>query len=149
MKKTKKALLAAIACVAALAGAVGLAACNKGGDGSARHEHEWSAWSVESGNVPAAEVGGKATRECSGEGDCNAAASDKEYALPALSDTAYTVTGDTAQVGVAGTGKYKYDKDGVTVEFTAATPAKPHVHEGGVWTVADENKPTADKKGKA
>ncbi len=38
MKKTKKALLAAIACSAALAAAFGLAACNKG-DG---HEHSWA-----------------------------------------------------------------------------------------------------------
>lgn len=149
MTKTKKTVLAAFAFTLALVGGgVGLAACDSS-DGDSTHAHVWSNWTVEADNAPTSQSGGKATRDCSGEGTCDAKDLDKEYALPALGDSSYIISDDTAQVGVAGTGKYTYNKNGIKVEFTAATPAKAHVHEGGEWTVADENMPTADAKGKA
>ncbi|MDE7084562.1 MAG: hypothetical protein K2O81_04910, partial [Clostridia bacterium] len=93
---------------------------------------------------------GKATRECTAADDfCGWTAADLEYELPELSSEDYEKSADTAQVGVPGEITYRYNKNEVNVQFTVVTPAKPHVHEGGVWTVADENKPTADKKGKA
>lgn len=149
MTKTKKTVLAAFAFTLALVGGgVGLAACDSS-DGDSTHAHVWSDWTVEADNAPTSQSGGKATRDCSGEGTCDAKDLDKEYALPALGDSAYIISDDTAQVGVAGTGKYTYNKNGIKVEFTAATPAKAHVHEGSEWTVADENMPTENSKGKA
>ncbi|MDE7264913.1 MAG: hypothetical protein K2N52_01390, partial [Clostridia bacterium] len=153
MKKTKKAMLAALAFTFAIAGGgLVLAACNDNGGSDnepTAHSHSWSNWVVEDENKPSAESGGKATRNCNGEGECDAETSDTEYSLPALNGSDYTVSNDTAQVGVSGTGKYTYDNNGVKVEFIAATPAKPHVHSGTGWTVTDENQPTADSKGLA
>lgn len=151
MKKTKKALLAALACSAVLAGAFGLAACNNGGTegGDDGHKHAWGNWTV--ANAPTDENPGKATRTCSGKGECDAAASAKEATLPILSKTDYTLSNDTATCQAAGTATYTYNKDGVNVSFTAATPVNPdnhtancghgqaaaHAHKWSEWTVSE------------
>ncbi|MDE5765985.1 MAG: hypothetical protein K2I17_02310 [Clostridia bacterium] len=123
MKKTKKALLAALACSAALAGAVGLAACSGGKD---THDHKWGSWTVST--QPTNEATGKATRACTGEGTCDAKATEKEATLPVLTSTDYAVTNDTATCQAAGTGTYTYNKNGVNVSFTAATPVNASNH---------------------
>ncbi|MCM1438345.1 MAG: Ig-like domain-containing protein [Roseburia sp.] len=133
MKKTKKALLAAIACSAVLAaGAFGLAACSNGNSGNneppATHEHNWgSGWTVTDANKPEANKKGKATRTCSGAGECDAATADKEYELPELTvngepNPDYVKGKDTATCSATGTQTYTYNKDGVNVSFSVATP---------------------------
>ncbi|MDE5765536.1 MAG: hypothetical protein K2I17_00020, partial [Clostridia bacterium] len=125
MKKTRKALLAVLACSVALAGAVGLAACS-GGDES-EHDHAWGNWTVST--QPTDEATGKATRTCSGEGTCDAKATDKEYTLPALTSTDYTKGEDSATCAAAGTVTYTYNKNDVNVSFDVATAKKPHTEE--------------------
>ncbi|MDE6690898.1 MAG: hypothetical protein K2K04_02915 [Clostridia bacterium] len=127
MNKTKKALLAALACSAALAGAFGLAACTPGeSGGESGHNHTWGNWTV--ATTPDSTTQGKATRTCSGKGECDAKATDKEATLPVLSPTDYTITNDTATCQAAGTATYTYNKNGVSVSFTAATPVNPEKH---------------------
>lgn len=123
MKKTKKALLAALACSAALAGAVGLAACSGNKD---THDHKWGSWTVST--QPTNDATGKATRTCSGEGTCDAAATDKEATLPVLTSTDYTKGEDTATCQAAGTITYTYNKGGVNVSFNVATPVNADKH---------------------
>ncbi|MDE6790709.1 MAG: hypothetical protein K2J61_03200, partial [Clostridia bacterium] len=125
MKKTRKALLAVLACSVALAGAVGLAACS-GGDES-EHDHAWGNWTVST--QPTDEATGKATRTCSGEGTCDAKAADKEYTLPALTSTDYTKGEDSATCAAAGTVTYTYNKNDVNVSFDVATAKKAHTEE--------------------
>ncbi len=100
MKKTKKAVLAALACTVAIAGSgLILAACDDSGNDPGTtpdaHSHVWSSWTVEDANKPSAQSGGKATRNCSGDGECDAEASAKENPLPALDDESYTVSDDS------------------------------------------------------
>lgn len=127
MKKTKKALLAAIACSAVLAGSFGLAACgNKDDDGDTAHSHSWNEWTV--AIQPTKTGKGKATRTCNNP-NCDATAADKEYNdLPLLSSSDYEKGADTATCTTAGTQHYKYNKNGVQVEFDVATPVKADAH---------------------
>lgn len=83
------------------------------------HVHGYSAWTVTDENMPTAEVTGKATRTCSGGDDCNGLL---ELALPALTDSRYVITNNTATLEAAGTGTYTIELDGETVSFTAETP---------------------------
>lgn len=135
MKKTKKALLAALACSAVLAGAFGLAACNKndnGGNGGENdtHTHSWSSWTVTDANKPTDSAAGKATRTCSGTGDCDAEAAEKEHELPALSSSDYSKTEKkAANCTEGGTDTYTYNKDGVNVKFDVATAVDPEAHD--------------------
>lgn len=135
MKKTKKALLAALACSAVLAGAFGLAACNKndnGGNGGENdtHTHSWSSWTVTDANKPTDSAAGKATRTCSGTGDCDAEAAEKEHELPALSSSDYSKTEKkAANCTEGGTDTYTYNKDGVNVKFDVATAVDPDAHD--------------------
>jgi pectin methylesterase-like acyl-CoA thioesterase len=123
-------LLAAISSLSVVA-AAGCGANNGGDnggnvgedDGATTHEHNYGTWTVEEANKPTQTSTGKATRSC-GEND-----STQEITLPALSDESYVITGDTATVGVAGTGTYSITITDatygtVTLSFTAATPAK-------------------------
>lgn len=128
----KKWLLALLAVATCIAGTLGLAAC---GEDEAKHEHKWSDWSVT--EAPTSTATGKATRTCSGEGDCDATTADKEHTLPSLTSTDYTLTDDTATCEAAGTATYAYSKSGVTVSFTAATDATGHAY-GTAYTYEDE-----------
>ncbi len=134
MNKTKKALLAAFACSAVLAGAFGLAACNN--SKPAKHEHVWSEnWTV--ATKPTDSTTGKATRTCSGTGTCDATADDKEYTLPVLSRENYTEGTDSATCSAAGSIEYTYNKDGVNVSFNVDTPVKPAAHNYGTEVNTD------------
>lgn len=146
MKKTRKALLAVLACSVALAGAAGLAACSGGDDGDKSHEHAWGNWTVST--QPTDEVTGKATRTCSGEGTCDAKAADKEYTLPALTSTDYTKGEDSATCAAAGTVTYTYNKNDVNVSFDVATAKKAHTEEviTGKAATCSENGLTDGKK---
>ncbi|MDE7182758.1 MAG: hypothetical protein K2O41_07035 [Clostridia bacterium] len=155
----KKWLLVLLAAAACIAGTFGLSACGE-------HEHKWSAWSVT--ETPTATAAGKATRTCSGSGDCDAASTDKEYTLPDLTSADYTLSDNTATCTAAGTATYAYNKSGVTVSFTAASnatghdygtdgvcancgetePSSKHVHDWNDWTLTAENKPTTEQTGK-
>lgn len=152
MKKSKKALLAALACSAVFAGAFGLAACTPSDGGDSTHNHNWGNWTVET--TPQNDTPGKATRTCSGKGKCDAAATAKEATLPVLGSSDYTITNNTATCQDVGTGTYTYNKDGVNVSFTAATPVNPtnhtancghgssatHSHVWGEWVVNESAK---------
>lgn len=90
-------------------------------------------WTVEAGNKPTQTAEGKATGSAAG-------APTAYVTLPALSDSGYTITDDTADVGVEGTGTYTITVTdatygSVTVSFTAATPAKEVVYETVKTTV--------------
>ncbi|MDE6075226.1 MAG: hypothetical protein K2G26_02180 [Clostridia bacterium] len=137
MKKTRKALLAVLACSAALAGAVGLAACGGGddGDNGNSHDHTWGNWTV--ATQPTNEATCNATRTCSGEGTCDAAATDKEYTLPVLSSTDYTKGNDTATCSAGGSVEYTFDKDGVSVSFTVTTAVNATEHNYGEYVNDD------------
>ncbi|MDE6849870.1 MAG: hypothetical protein K2J54_00950, partial [Clostridia bacterium] len=133
MNKKKKALLAALACSAVLAtGAFGLAACNKGGgnDGE-KHEHSWGSWTVTDANKPTGTAKGKATRTCSGTGECDAAATEKEYELPVLTSTDYSKGADNATCSATGSVQYTYNKDDVNVSFSVSTPVNSDAHKYG------------------
>lgn len=83
------------------------------------HVHGYSAWTVTDENMPTAEATGKATRTCSGGDGCDGVL---ELALPALTDSKYVITNNTATLTAAGTGTYTIELDGETVSFTAETP---------------------------
>ncbi|MCM1438857.1 MAG: hypothetical protein NC131_06560 [Roseburia sp.] len=132
MKKTKRAMLAALACSAALAaGAFGLTACTNG-DGGDKHSCSWGEWTVT--KAPGEDAGGKATRTCNGKGECDAATADKEYELPALTvdgepNTDYVKGKDSATCSATGTQTYTYNKDGVNVSFSVETDINPEAHK--------------------
>lgn len=130
MKKTKKALLSAIACSAVLVGAAfGFAGCkdnnNDGGDEA--HSHNWGNWTVTT--KPTKGQDGKATRTCSGGGACDATQAEKEYTLPNLDSEDYVRGKDTATCTTAGTMHYTYNKNGVSVEFDVATAINSTAHK--------------------
>ncbi|HBN12471.1 MAG TPA: hypothetical protein DD415_02540, partial [Clostridiales bacterium] len=108
------------------------------------HSHAWSDWTVTDENKPSATATGKATRTCSND-YCDATEAQKEYALPVLTSEDYTKTTDTATCSAGGSVTYTYNKDGVNVSFTVATPAKGH--NWGDWTVTKA--PTETEEGKA
>ncbi len=83
------------------------------------HVHSYSDWTVTEENMPTAEATGKATRTCSGGDGCDGLL---ELALPALTDSKYVITNNTATLTAAGTGTYTIELDGETVSFTAETP---------------------------
>lgn len=125
MKKSKKALLFLTVCLVALVVAVSLAACNNN-----QHTHTWGDWTVTEENKPTAEATGKATRVCSGEGECDASATDKEYVLPALTSEDYqTAVTTPATCSAQGVTTYIYNKNGVNVSFGVATPIDPAAHK--------------------
>ncbi len=109
------------------------------------HVHSYGSWTVADADKPTADSEGKARRKCS----CGEA--EETLTLPVLTDKSYLITDNTAAAGVAGTGKYSIVISGVSISFTAATPALPvtHTHSYGEWTVAAADTPTADAVGKA
>ncbi|MDE5721967.1 MAG: hypothetical protein K2I30_04410 [Clostridia bacterium] len=129
MKKTKKALLAFTACAMVLSCATAFAACgNEDNDQPAAHSHTWSNWTVESADKPTLTAGGKATRTCSGSGNCDAKAEDKEHALPVLTNDAYSKSADSATCSAVGEIEYIYNSDGVNVRFAVETPVNTQAH---------------------
>lgn len=129
MKKTKKALLAALACAAAIAGAIGLAACDSGNGGGGGHTHDWGGWTV--ATPPQNDTPGKATRTCNNSG-CDATNEDTELVLPAFngSESVYShVTKTKADCSTDGVLTYTYDKDGNHVEFDVNTGKDADVHD--------------------
>ena len=127
MTKTKKAVLAALACSAVLAGAVGLAACG-GGDG---HTCEWETeWTYNAENL-----------ELGHWHKCKDSSCKKVNGTEAHHWGEWTA--DTANEG--------HDKrecpDCHAVD-SRVTP-EPHVHSWGLWEVADEDQPTEEHGGKA
>lgn len=148
MKKTKKAVLAAIACSAVLAGAAfGFAGCNnENGETTPAHTHSdsWNTWTVT--EIPTKTKHGKATRTCTNDG-CNATQAEKERQLPMLGSSEYVVGKDTATCTTAGTQHYTYNQNGVSVEFDVTTAINPTTHkygdyeetEGGHWQVCEYN----------
>lgn len=149
----KKWLLAILATSACVAGTLGLTACSETEPEQAGHAHVWGNWTVSS--QPSDEATGKATRTCSGKGDCDATAEDKEYTLPVLNETDYAKGTDSATCSAGGSVEYTYDKDGVSVSFTVTTAATGHNYgttytyedETGHWQVCANNEAhTTDKK---
>lgn len=124
MKVTKKFLLAALACASLTAGAFGIAACDTVDDNPSAHTHTWSEWAATTAPTDANE--GKATRTCSGAGNCDASAADREYTLPALTSSYYTKNESAATCTEAGSITYTYNRDAVKVSFAVATGAKGH-----------------------
>ncbi|MDE6075227.1 MAG: hypothetical protein K2G26_02185, partial [Clostridia bacterium] len=86
----------------------------------------WGNWTV--ATKPTNEATGKATRTCSGEGTCDAVATEKEATLPVLTSTDYTKGEDTATCQAAGTITYTYNKGGINVSFDVATPVNADKH---------------------
>lgn len=72
------------------------------------------------GNWVYVESGSKVTKTCTGEGTCDEEVI--EVTVPALTDSRYTITNNTATLTAAGTGTYTIEIDGQTISFTAATP---------------------------
>lgn len=140
---SKKLLLTLTALVGATFCAAGLAACDKNGEKPTAHSHVWSGWTVESGNEPTETAEGKATRTCSAA-DCDAESPDKEYTLPALNGTDYSVSGNSATCSDGGTATYSYSKNNVTVSFSVATAKLGHNH--GEWVITPA---TAEEEGSA
>lgn len=148
MKKTKKAVLAAIACSAVLAGAAfGFAGCNnENGETTPAHTHSdsWNTWTVT--EKPTKTKYGKATRTCTNDG-CTATQADKERQLPMLGSSEYVAGKDTATCTTAGTQHYTYNQNGVSVEFDVDTAINPTAHkyvdyeetEGGHYQVCEYN----------
>lgn len=133
MKKTKKALLATLVLSASLVGAVGFAACDE--NKTTEHNHVWSGWTVT--QMPTADAKGKATRTCTGEGDCDAEAAEKEFELPALNDVAYEKGADSATCSSAGKIIYAFHVGGVDVSFDVATPVNANAHSFGEYVNDD------------
>lgn len=129
MKKSKL-LSNALCLICAAVFAVGMTACENGESaGGGAHSHVWGEWTVSTTDAPTATAAGKATRACTGTGDCDAAATDKEYTLPDLTSADYSKTADTATCTLGGESTYTYNKDGVNVSFDVATSAKGHTEE--------------------
>lgn len=147
MKKTKKALIAAFACTAAVAGAFGLAACNSGENGGG-HTHSWNEWTVSA--KPTSDSTGKATRTCKNDG-CNATSADLEFELPVLTDSGYSTQVTTqATCTTAEVVEYTFHiSENETVKFSVTGAVNPDAHAWGPWTVEEANKPTAEAGGKA
>ncbi len=82
------------------------------------HVHDYGAWVV----TATLEAAGTATKTCNGtEGECDLPTVTKN--IPALTDAAYTVTNNTAQLDVAGEGDYSITVDGEEITFHAETAA--------------------------
>ncbi len=130
MTKTKKALLAALACSAALAGAIGLAACNGDGGSGGGHSHDWGDWTV--AQNPSKDGTGLATRTC-GKSGCDAKSEDKEHVLPVLSEETYgtPVTKTAADCATDGVLTYTYNntEKGVNVSFDVNVGKDANVHD--------------------
>ncbi len=135
--KNKKLLAILIAAFSTVAvSATALTGCDSEDTPSTHTEHTYGEWTVTT--TPTQTSTGTASRSCS-EGD-----DTQTITLPALSDSGYVITGDTATATAAGTGTYTITVDGVTISFTAATPATgssdTHTHSYGTpsWAWADD-----------
>ena len=145
--KKKGAFLAILLAGAMSLGVAGATGCKKN-DVHTESEHVYSGeWIVSEANKPTASATGRATRSCTANDG-----GEQSILLPALTDSGYTITNDTATETATGTGTYTITIDGEVISFTAATPKKgaAHVHVGsGSWQVEEANKPTGTSTGLA
>ena len=129
MKKTKKALLAALACSVALTGAVGLAACNSGEGGG--HTHTWETeWSYNPNNLSMGHF-----HKCT-DSTCNEVNGTEGHHW-----SEWTADPDNP-------GHDKRTCDDCHAVDTQVTPVA-HEHNWDDWVVTEANQPTATAKGKA
>ncbi|MDE6293151.1 MAG: hypothetical protein K2L88_00835, partial [Clostridiales bacterium] len=84
--------------------------------------HDWNEWTLSDDNKPTMDEAGKLTRTCK-VADCDG---EDECELPTLMSEDYSKSKDNATCEEAGTATYTYNKDGVSVSFTAETPATGH-----------------------
>lgn len=134
----KKWLISAFAATACLAGTLGITACaTDGPQGGGAHKHSWSEWTVAENEKPSATAEGKATRTCSGAGECDATAEDNQIILPALDSEDYSKSADSATCTAAGAITYTYNKNGVSVGFDIATAVNANAHKYGGYTYTD------------
>ena len=130
MMKRRKLFTTLLCLVGMMSAICGLFGCEKKVE---PHVHAWGEWTVAEENKPTAELEGKATRVCTGEGACDGSAADKEYALPALTSEDYTKSNDSATCSAAGEITYTYANDEVHIEFAVATLVNPEAHTYGIW----------------
>ncbi len=82
-------------------------------------------WTLTAENYPTAESEGTATKTCT-DADCDLSdGATITLKLPALTDSGYTITNNTAEPGVKGTGTYSITVQGATFTFEAETAALP------------------------
>lgn len=137
MKKTKKALLAALACSVVLVGAGAIAACNKDDGGDEGHSHSWNAWTVADADRPTNDNPGKAKRTCKNSG-CDATTEQLEVTLPALKEGGYTTEVTTeATCTTAEVVEYTYTiAEGETVKFSITGDVNANAHDY-TYTIVD------------
>lgn len=137
MKKTKKALLAALACSVVLVGAGAIAACNKDDGGDEGHSHSWNAWTVADADKPTNDNPGKAKRTCKNSG-CDATTEQLEVTLPALKEGGYTTEVTTeATCMTEEVVTYTYTiAEGETVSFTVTGDVNANAHDY-TYTIVD------------
>lgn len=125
----KKIIVAALASACVSVAALCCAACAPEGKGA--HTHSYGNWTIS--QMPTQSSGGEAKRECSkcGEGEEGHA---QTRPLPALSDSAYSITDDTANCTDGGEGTYTITVEGDEISFSASTAAKGHNY--GKWAVS-------------
>jgi hypothetical protein len=94
--------------------------------------HNAGKWTVDSQYTPTLKQTGKAVRKCANTG-CNEVL--VEHELPALNNEDYSVTVVTPSTcKAAGTADYVYDKDGVSVKFTAGVELAAHKYGNSLDT---------------
>ena len=85
------------------------------------HVHTYGEWKVLEENKPTLDSTGKMTRECN-LSDCDLSTDYiQSQELPALTDSAYVITNNTATLTEEGTGTYTITINDVTVSFEAVT----------------------------
>lgn len=103
------------------------------------HQHDYGAWVYDAGS-------GKITATCNAQaGECGAPTLQVE--VPALTDSRYVITDNTADLVNAGTGTYTIVLDGETYSFTAATPKVEltQITEKGTYYTHSTDKATSNE----
>ena len=125
MKKTKKALLAALACSAVLAGAFGLAACGGGNGGETQHSHSYGTWTSNNNgthNGTCANTDGKCDALTVTNLDCDTTGTDG-----ACSKCGYKAEEDDPTKIKVGTKTIEsLTEEGVTLTFEGLTAEKEY-----------------------
>jgi uncharacterized repeat protein (TIGR02543 family) len=143
-KKTLLIFLLSAVSALSLTGAVACSDNNNDESGSSSVvTHTYGSWTVTNENLPTQENTGKATRSCTDNDG-----SVQELTLPALTDSNYVITDDTATTESGGTGTYTITINGALISFTAATPVKQAAHVHVYTEIVVNTKPTQTTKGK-
>ncbi|MCM1546014.1 MAG: hypothetical protein NC033_03150 [Clostridiales bacterium] len=130
MKKTKKAVLAAAACLAVLTAAFGLAACDKGNGGTGGG-HNWSSdWTYDSENVSLGHW-----HVCNDDGCTEVSGT-----------SGHTWTDDDWAADADNPGNDKRECPDCHATETRPTP---HTHAYTEWTIAEDDLPTDETEGTA